>query len=211
MNEQSERIVPFPFMQFSIRGYVEVNRKMHTSTKISIGVIVATMVIAGVVLSRPPAFGAGNSGSFNPQKQFPIGTHLTFTSINGIAALQSGFTKPRLTQYPASFTITAQVVNFTKDGGVGWKVLSGTFTINGQTYTVINGDGHMNGFDEIASGMDGEATGPDGATYHWRLNGLASLYNGAVIVGFRGGIGTIESNNALLRYHLAFMGTMSAT
>ena len=182
---------------------------MQKSTKISICAIVAAMVIVGVALSQPFAFAVGSSGSFNPQTQFPIGSTLTFTSLNGAAAVPSNFTKPKFTQYPASFSITAQVETLTKDGGIRWKVLSGTFTINGQTYTVTNGDGHMNGFDQIASGMDGEATGTDGATYHWRLNGLTTLYNGVVLAGLRGGIGTIESNHAILRYHLAFMGTMS--
>ncbi len=131
--------------------------------------------------------------------------------MNGAAVVRDNATKPKFKQYPSSFTVTAQVENFTANGGVGWKVLSGTFTTNGQTYTVTIGDGHMNSFDEIASGMDGAATGPDGATYHWRLNGLATLYNGVVIVGFRGGIGTIESNHAILHYNLAYMATMSTT
>lgn len=182
---------------------------MRTSTKISTGAVVAAIVIAALVLSQPATFAAGASGSFNPQTQFPVGSTLTFTSMNGVAAIKSNFTKPRFSQSPSSFTITAQVENLTKDGGIRWKVLSGTFTVNGQTYSVTNGDGHMNTFDEIASGMDGEAIGPDGATYHWRLNGLATLYNGVVIVGFRGGLATIESNNAILRYDLAYMATMS--
>jgi hypothetical protein len=182
---------------------------MQTSTKISAGAIAAAIAIAALVLSQPAAFAAGSSGSFNPQTQFPVGSTIAFTSMNGVVAAQSSFTKPRFTQSSSSFTITAQVENLTKDGGIRWKVLSGSFTINGQTYSVTNGDGHMNAFDEIASGMDGEAVGPDGATYHWRLNGLATLYNGVVIVGFRGGLATIESNNAILRYDVAYMATMS--
>jgi len=182
---------------------------MQTSTKISAGVVAAAIVIAALVLSQPAAFAAGSSGSFDPQTQFPVGSTITFTSTNGIAAVQSNFTKPRFTQSSSSFTITAQVENLTKDGGIRWKILSGSFTINGQTYSVTNGNGHMNAFDEIARGMDGEAIGPDGATYHWRLNGLATLYNGVVLVGFRGGLATIEGDNAILRYNLAYMATMS--
>lgn len=184
---------------------------MQGSTKISVCAIVAAMVIVGLALSQPLAFAASNSGQFNPQTQFPIGSTITFTSLNGAAAVRNDVTKPKFTQYAASFTITARVENFTKDGGVRWKVLTGAFTINGQAYTVTGGDGHMNAFDEIASGMDGYATGPDGATYHWHLNGLTTLYNGVVMVGFRGAIGTIEGNGAILRYHLAFMATMSTT
>jgi len=69
----------------------------------------------------------------------------------------------------------------------------------------------MNAFDEIASGMDGQATGPDGATYQWHLNGLTTLYNGVVVIGLKEALGRIESNNAILRYQLAFMGIMSTT
>ena len=68
----------------------------------------------------------------------------------------------------------------------------------------------MNTFDEIASGMDGQAIGPDGSTYLWHLNGMTSLYNGVVVAEYRGGIATIESNHAILRFQLAFMGVMSA-
>jgi hypothetical protein len=88
------------------------------------------MVIAGFVLSQPFASAVGSSGTFNPQTQFPVGSTITFNSLNGAAALQDNFTKPKFTQYTASFTITAQVLNFTKDGGIRWKVLGGTFTIN---------------------------------------------------------------------------------
>ena len=180
---------------------------MQRATKISVCAIVAAIVI--VALSQPFALAVGSSGSFNPQTQFPIGSTITFTSLNGAAAVQDNFTRPKFTQYAASFTITAQVLNFTKDGGIRWKVLSGTFTINGQTYTVTSGDGHMNAFDEIASGMDGQATRPDGSIYLWHLTGMTSLYNGVVVAGLRGGIATIESNHAILRYGLAFVGVMS--
>ena len=112
---------------------------MQRATKVSVCAIVASMVIAGLVLSQPVASAAGSSGAFNPQTQFPVGSTTTFNSLNGAAAVQDNFTKPKFTQYTASFTITAQVLNFTKDGGIRWKVLSGTFTINGQTYTVTGG------------------------------------------------------------------------
>ncbi len=188
----------------------EVNRKMRKSTTIAVYAIVALMLVTGVALSQTNVLAVSSSVSFNPQTQFPIGSTITFASLNGAAAVRDS-AKPKFIQYTSSFTITAQVEKFTRDGGVGWKVLSGAFTINGQLYTVTNGDGHMNSFDEIASGMDGSATGPDGATYHWHLHGLATLYNGMVLVGFRGGIGTIESNHAILRYNLAYMATMSKT
>ena len=196
---------------FPCLGGSEVNRKMQKSIKISIGAIVTVMVIVALALSQPLAFAGPPSGRFNPQTQFPVGTTITFKSLNGVAVQKVSFTKPRYTQYDAAATITVKVEKLTEDGGIRWKVLSGTFTINGQTYTVTDGDGHMNAHDEIASGMDGQVTGPDGASYHWRLNGFATLYNGAVLVGLRGGIGTLQSNHALLGYHLGFMATMTST
>jgi hypothetical protein len=182
---------------------------MQRITKVSVYTIVASTVIVTFALSQPLALAVGSSGSFNPQTQFPVGSTITFTSLNGAAAVQDNLTRPRFTQYSSSFTITAQVLNFTKDGGIRWTVLSGAFTINGQTYTVTNGEGHMNAFDEIASGMDGQATGPDGGTYQWRLNGITSFYNGVVVAGLRGGMTTIEGSNAILRYRLAFVAIMS--
>ena len=182
---------------------------MQRSTKISIGAIFAAMFVFALALSQPFAFADAGSGRFNPQTQFPVGTTITFTSLNGMAVQRVDFTKHGYEHYDASFAITVKVTDLTRDGGVRWEVLSGTFTINGQTYTVTGGDGHMNSFDAIASGMDGDATGPAGSTYHWRLGGLAALYNGVVIVGLRGGIGTIGSNGAHLGYHLGFMATMN--
>jgi hypothetical protein len=182
---------------------------MQKSTKISIGAIVAVMVIVALALSQPFVL-AEPAGRFDPQKQFPVGTTITFTSLNGVA-LQKTDSKPKYVQYDAAASITVNVESLTKDGGVRWKVLSGTFSINGQTYTITGGDGHMNAFDEIASGMDGQATGPDGATYHWRLHGFAALYNGLVIVGLQGGIGTIQNNHAVLGYRLGFIATMTSS
>jgi hypothetical protein len=182
---------------------------MQKITKLSVFATVAATVIVAFALSQPVVLAVGSSGSFNPQTQFPVGSTITFTSLNGAAAVQDNLTRPRFTQYPSTFTVTAQVLNFTKDGGIRWTVLSGAFTINGQTYTVTNGAGHMNAFDEIASGMDGQATGPGGATYRWRLNGITSLHNGVGISGLRGGIATVEGNNAILRYRLAYLATMS--
>lgn len=184
---------------------------MQKSTKISIGAIVAALVIVTLALSQSIASADASSGKFNPQTQFPVGTTVTFTSLNGVAVQEVSFSKPRYEQYDAAATITVQVEKLTQDGGIAWKVLSGSFTINGKTYTITQGNGHMNAFDEIVSGMDGQATGPDGATYSWRLNGFATLYSGIVIVGLRGGIGTIESSGGKLGNSLGFMATMTST
>ncbi len=182
---------------------------MQRSTNFSIGAIAALMVILALALSQPLAFADGASGKFNPQTQFPAGTTVTFTSLNGVAAQRVNFNKPRFAQYDAAISIMVKVEELTRDGGIRWKVLSGTFTIKGQTYTVTGGGGLMNTFDEV--GMRGETTGPDGADYRWRLRGFASLHNGVVIIALRGGIATIQSDDALLGYRLVFIATMSGS
>jgi hypothetical protein len=178
-------------------------------SKLSIGALAAAIVLIALTFSSPMAFADGSSGKFNPQTQFPVGTTITFSSLNGVALQRVSFTKPRFAQYDAAASITVEVDQLTKDGGIHWKVTGGTFTINGQTYTITEGEGHMNSLDMIASGMDGQATGPDGTAYQWRLNGLAVLYNGVVLVGLRGGIGTIESNGAFVGYRLGYMVSMT--
>jgi len=182
---------------------------MQKSTKVSIGVIAAAMVLVTLAFSSPIAIADVSSGKFNPQTQFQVGATITFNSLNGVALQRVAFTKPKFAQYDATATITVETDRFTKDGGIHWKVLNGTFTVNGQTYTITEGEGHMNAYDEIASGTGGQAIGPDGTVYRWRLNGFAALNNGLVVVGLRGGIGTIESSGAVLGYRLAFMGTMT--
>lgn len=105
---------------------------MQRSTKISIGAIVAAIVIVALSLSQPFAFADDGSGKFNPQTQFPVGTTITFSSLNGLAAIRDNSTKPKFRQYGASLSVTVQVENLTKDGGIRWKVLSGTSRLTGK-------------------------------------------------------------------------------
>ena len=182
---------------------------MQKTTKISLGAIFAAAVLVTLAFTSSYAFADGSSGHFDPQTQFPVGTTVTFRSVNGVAAQRDSFTRPRFTQYDASAVIVVKVEDLTRDGGVRWAVLSGTLTINGQIYTITSGDGHINAFDEVASGMIGDATGPSGATYRWGFHGLATLHNSVVLVGLRGGIATMESDHALLGYHLIFIATMT--
>jgi hypothetical protein len=66
---------------------------------------------------------------------------------NGVAGQVVGYNntteKPILTAYSASAVITVQVDKLTLDGGIHWNVLSGSFVINGQSYTITGGEGHM--------------------------------------------------------------------
>jgi hypothetical protein len=150
-------------------------------------------------------------GHYDPQSQFPVGTQLTFTSFNGVAGQVVGYNnttqKPILTAYNASAVITVQVDKLTPDGGIHWNVLSGSFVINGQSYTITGGDGHMGPYDRVASGMDGTATGPNGASYHWHLTGLSGTYDGStVIISLTGRIASVQ-NGAITAYGLSFLCT----
>ena len=186
---------------------------MQKTTKISLGIIAMLIGIVGLAVSSPAILAQTTSGSYDPQKQFPVGTQFTFTSFNGVAGQVVGFNttkeKPILDGYQASAVITAQVDRLTPDGGIHWKVLGGSFVINDQTYTITSGDGHMGKFDRVASGMDGLATGPNGEEFHWHLDGLSGIYNGStVIVELNGSIATVQ-NGAITAFRLNLLCTMA--
>jgi hypothetical protein len=186
---------------------------MQKTTKISFVIIAMLIGMVGLAVASPALFAQTSSGSYDPQKQFPVGMQFTFTSFNGAATQVVGFNvteeKPILTSYQANAVITVKVDRLTPDGGVHWKVLGGSFLINGQTYTITSGDGHMGKFDRVTSGMDGLATGPNGQTFYWHLEGLSGVYNGtAIIVGLDGSIATVQ-NGATTEYRLDFLCTQA--
>ena len=181
-------------------------------SKVTLGVIAAIVAIFALASSAPTILAqSASAGQYNPQTQFPVGTQFTFTSFNGVAGQVTGYDttteKQVITGYSASAIIYVQVDKLTRDGGVRWNVLGGSFAINGQTYTITSGDGHMGPFDRVASGMDGTATGPDNASYHWHLAGLTGIYNGnTVIVSLNGRMATVQ-NGATTAYGLSFLCT----
>lgn len=186
---------------------------MQERTKISLAAIVIITAIIGLCVSVPAIFAQSAGGQYNPQTQFPVGTQLTFTSFNGLSGQVVGFntTTERniLAAYTASTTITAQVDKLTPNGGIHWTVTGGSFVINGQTYTITGGDGHMGIYDRVSSGMDGYATGPNGETYHWHLAGLSGIQSGnSVIVSLSGRLATVQ-NGAITTYYLEFLCSMS--
>ncbi len=183
-------------------------------TKLSIAIVaiitatVALAFTAPMILAQTPS-----GGHYNPQTQFPVGTEFTFTSFNGVAGQVVGYNdtakKPIIAGYDASAVITVQVDKLTRDGGIHWKILSGSFVINGQTYTITSGAGHMGSFDRVASGMDGIATGPTGTSYHWHLAGLSGMYNGSTVIAtLNGRLATVQ-NGAITAYTLNFLCTAS--
>jgi hypothetical protein len=181
-------------------------------SKVTIALAAAVIATFALAFSAPMIFAQPSAaGQYNPQTQFPVGTQFTFTSFNGVAGQVVGFNstteKQILAGYDASAIITVRVDRLTRDGGVHWNILSGSFVINGQTYTITGGDGHMGPFDRVASGMDGTATGPNNASYHWHLAGLTGIYNGSTVIAtLNGRIATVQ-NGATTAYALNFLCT----
>jgi hypothetical protein len=181
-------------------------------SNVTLAAIVTIVATVALAFSTPMILAqTGSTSQYNPQTQFPVGTQFSFTSFNGVAGQVVGFNstteKRVLAGYAASAIINVQVDKMTRDGGVHWNVLGGSFVINGQTYTITGGDGHMGPFDRVASGMDGTAMGPDNANYHWHLAGLTGIYNGnTMIVSLNGRIATVQ-NGATTAYALNFLCT----
>ena len=180
--------------------------------KVSFAMLVVITTAVALAISTPTILAqTPPAGQYNPQTQFPVGTQFTFTSFNGVAGQITGYNsttgKPIITGYDASAVITVQVDRLTSNGGIHWNVLSGSFTINGQTYTITGGDGRIGPFDRATSGMDGTATGPNGATYHWHLAGPTGIYNGNIVIGSLNGRLAIVQNGAITAYDLSLLCT----
>ena len=181
-------------------------------TKVSLVIIAVITATVALAFSSPTIHAQTTpAGHYDPQTQFPVGTKFTFTSFNGVAGQIVGYNstteKPIIADYDASAVITVQVDRLTRDGGIHWKVLGGSFVINGETYTITDGEGHMGPYDRVASGMDGTATGPSGRSYHWHLAGLSGIYSGStVIVSLNGRLASVQ-NGAITAYDLNLLCT----
>jgi hypothetical protein len=110
------------------------------------------------------------------------------------------------TAYSTAITITAQVTNKTADGGVQWTIQNGSIMVNGVTYTITGGKGGINNIDRLIIG--GTAKDSSGHTFMWQLQGLATIYKGAVIIELNGG-SSIEVNNVSTWTNLTYIATIS--
>jgi hypothetical protein len=95
----------------------------------------------------------------------------------------------------SSVTVIAQVTNDTEDGGIIWTVQSGSISYNGTTLTITAGKGGIGKFDHMV--MIGNATDSKGNTLRWSLDGLATLYNGTVILALTGGVAQPPQNTIM--------------
>ena len=120
--------------------------------------------------------------------------------------LWNGTAQQNVTTYSTSITIAAQVANDTANGGIQWTVQSGSIIVNGNTFTITSGKGQMSSLGPLVIG--GTATDSNGNTLTWQLQGIAALYNGAVIADLNGASFT-AANNAVTHTNLTYLATMS--
>jgi hypothetical protein len=90
-------------------------------------------------------------------------------------------------------TITGQVVNYTKNGGVQWTIKSGTIAIKGNMLTITGGKGEIDSLDRPV--IAGTATNSNSQSFRWQLTGLATTYNGTLIAEMNGN-GSNELNHS---------------
>ena len=178
--------------------------------------IILLLALAGLLATSPLLSAQSASGSFNPQTQFPIGSTVTVTSVSGLGggamsffisgmnggtngysngnqshswaqnnqSLTRNWNQTGPPSFNASLTLTGQVTNDTANGAIIWTVTSGSITENGTTLTITNGRGGIGKLDRIL--MGGNVTDSNGNTYRWVLEGLATMYNGAIIASLNG-------------------------
>jgi hypothetical protein len=163
--------------------------QFNPQTQFAVGTKVQITSIYGLEMS-PPQFPTANNGPQN------FGNHTwrsggqngnSQTPPNGPMNQEWNLAYLRNTPITnSSLTINAEVTNDTSDGGVIWTIQGGTITYNGTTLTVTGGKGGVGKLNRII--MLGNATDSNGNTLRWSLEGLATLYNGTVIVSLTGNV-----------------------
>jgi len=186
---------------------------MQQMSKSTTAGILLIFALAGLLATTPLTLAQSTNGSFNPQTQFPIGSTVTINSVYGLGGGTIPFFSPGMGGYgangnqghswgqnnqnltrnwnqtgppsfSASLTLTGQVTNDTANGAIIWTITSGSINENGTTLTITNGKGGIGKLDRIL--MGGNLTDSSGHTYGWALEGLATMYNGSVIVSLDG-------------------------
>lgn len=157
--------------------------QFNPQTQFAIGTKLQITSIYGLETATPPftSFGGAewNNGNHAWGGNGQYGNH-TQTPRSGqvnqewnLTYLQSAPTTN------SSITIKVEVTNDTEDAGILWIAQSGSIDYNGTTLTVTSGVGGIGKLDRVV--MVGNATGPNGNTLRWSLQGLATIYSGTVI------------------------------
>jgi hypothetical protein len=163
---------------------------MQRSREFFLPGIFLVIVLLGVASSTVIVSAQSATGSFNPQTQFHVGS-MIFRSVYGVATVrvrnQTGASQPprwnqaqqNLPTYNASITIDVQITGDTGNGGMQFTVQGGVMVISTSTIAITGGNGEVSGIDRIF--MEGTATSADGQSFNWHMDGLAALFNGALI------------------------------
>jgi hypothetical protein len=187
-------------------------KMMQQMSKSTTTGILLLLALAGLLATTPLTLAQSTSGSFNPQTQFPIGSTVTVNSVYGVGggipffnagmegqwnngnqghswgqnnqSLTRSWNQTNPPSFSASLTLTGQVTNDTANGDIIWTITSGSINENGTTLTITSGKGGIGKLDRIL--MGGNLTDPNGHTYRWALEGLATMYNGTVIASLDG-------------------------
>ncbi len=169
----------------------------HFLAEIFLIIALTTITNATVVSAQP------SMGSFNPQTQLQVGSRIIIRSVYGIATPRPHYqpstgqpshwngTQQNLPAYNASITIDAQINGDTGNGGTQFTIQGGVMVIDTSTITITDGKGEISSIDRIT--IEGTATSIDSQSFNWHMEGLAALYNGALISELTGNI-TITIN-----------------
>jgi len=174
-----------------------------------------------VTINAVIGYGSAQSatGFFNPQDKLQVGSTIVIRSIYGIATVrphnQTGSNQPpphwngslqSLPTYNASLTIDAQINGDADNGGVQFTVQGGVMVVGGSTIAITAGQGEVNGIDRVT--MEGTAVGADGQSLNWRMDGLAALFNGALISELTGNA-SIILNGTRTNLVVTYIATIS--
>lgn len=168
---------------------------MQTRKYVVVEIVVA-IILVGIITFAPVATSQAATGPFNPQTEFQVGSGMVIRSVNGIATVRphngTGSGRPpqwngttfSLPTYNASLTIDAQIGNDASNGGVQLSIQGGVMVIGASTIVISGGQGEISANDRVA--FQGTAMSLGGQSFNWRMEGLAALVNGAMILDLTG-------------------------
>jgi hypothetical protein len=170
--------------------------QFNPQTQFAVGSKLQITSIYGLETVPPPFYnGAGFNYGSHAGGGYSYGNH-NQTSRNNLANQQWNLTYLRnIPTANSSITINVQVMNDTEDDGIMWIVQGGSITYNGTSLAITGGLGGIGKLNRVLS--IGNATDSGGNTFRWSLQGLASLYEGTVIVSLTGNVAQSNQNATL--------------
>ena len=159
------------------------------------------------------------TGSFNPQAQLQVGSRIIIRSIYGIGTVRPRYTNnsgqptyhwngtmQNLPTYNASITVDAQITGDTDNGGVQFVVQGGVMMVDNSTIAITAGQGEVSAVDRIL--IQGTAASETVQSINWHMEGLAALYDGAVIAEMSGNV-PVTINGVQTSLIITYLTTIS--